>query len=358
MATKVGELFVELAVDAASGNLSVRQLVGALGDLDVASVTTVGILAKIGETLWGMAKAATDTAVELTALHDLTGVNPQMVQQWEKAAVSVGVHSGTIIKAITAVNQMNRRLATGQGAPPELTGILGLSAYKIDKNGKEVLKDATDLMKEMAAPGSTYRTRSPLIQQQGLGVLFGGAGDEAFRFINQMIAGKVHPETFSGLDTKQIKQLEEVRSKESEFSAHLADIFDRLITSGGTFASTLDDLNEVLKSINGFLGSVQGKEAIQGVGNVISSFIHPFRTAGRLLGEQGGKSTEDAFMREINNRAKLAGMAQEKSGELRARVDVNLKHNDQSLGAKTVYLDRKVTNAEVLDATLALGNTP
>ena len=352
MSKKVGELFVELVVDAASGNLSVRQMVGALGELDVASAASVGILGKVGETLYDMAKAATDTAVELTALHDLTGADPKIVQQWDKAAAGIVGSAGVIVKAITSVNEIQKRLASGQGAPAALTGLLGLTAYKVDANGKETLKDAMELMRDMAKPGSLYRSRSRLVQEAGLQELFGGNADNVYRIIQSMIAGKFHPENEPGMNNRQVRDLNQVRMKEIEVGQKLTGIFQDLLLGGGQFAKVLDSLSQKLEVIDKWLQSKEGQQLFTSTGTVVSQFFKSWgdpRAFGRNMFNILEKPVEThAIAPSLNLRV----------DDLKGVLDINLKHNGVPIATKRTFLDRKTTNRDVFDATLTQGLTP
>lgn len=353
MAKKVGEFFIEMLVDAASGNLSVKQLIGALGELDVASVGTVGIISKVTETLWGMAKAATNTAVELSALQDITGVDPKIVQQWDKAAERVTHHAGSIVKAIQSVHEIQKRLATGEGPPAALTGILGLSPYKVDAAGKQSVKDAMDLMKEMAAPGSTYRTRSRDVQQSALGQVFGGGAEDIYRVLEQMIAGKFHPSAVGGMDDKQVKSLNRVDVDRIKVGQELTDIFQHLLVSGDGVAGMLERLGTQLERVDKWLESKQGKQSVVNAEAAFGAFFNPRNYNPLTLGEDLAKR---ALGQPVGIPARPQAPLQ--LHDLKGRLEIDLRQNGKSLGTKTTFVDRAGTMRDFWGVTDTLGLTP
>lgn len=356
MAKKVGELFVELVVDTASGNLSVRQLVGALGELDVASAASVGIMAKLGETLYDMSKAAVDSAVQLTALHDITGADPKIVQQWDKAAAGVVGSAGVIVKAITSVNEIQKRLATGQGAPAALTGLLGLSAYKTDAKGHEVLKDAMDLIKEMAAPGSLYRSRSRAVQEAGLQEIFGGNADNVFRIIQSMTEGRFHPEREPAMNDRQVRELNDVNMKLVHVSQEMTGIFQHFLTSGGAVAGVLDSLADKLRVVDTWLGSKEGQSTIGSLGFGVNELIKRdfnLYAIGKDFGELFGKTYFGPVAA-----PKLYPSTSVRVDDLRGKLDINLLLDGRHVANKTTYIDRTGKMSDLMDATLTQGNTP
>ncbi len=356
MATKVGELFVDLVIDAATGKMSVRQLVGALGDLQVSSVATVSGLTKIAEAFIDLAKSATDTAVSLTALHDIAGADPKVVQQWEKAAQSVTGHAGTIIKAITSVNEINKGLATGKGAPAELTYLLGLSAYKKDAQGREVVKDAMDLMREMASPGSKYRSLSPLVQQSALGGVFGaGNADDVFRVINAMSRGSFHPERFSAMNDRQVGELNQVRMKELQVVGELTGIFQHLLVGGSAFARVLDTIDQKLQVLDKWLESKQGVAALDAVGKSIDSGVrnataNPLKGFGLFgMGRDLGQFTAEKLLGPLPRLATGGVQVAPLTGVL----DINLLRDYKVVDTKRMRLeaDRQARERMAADAT-------
>lgn len=358
MATKVGEFFVEMLVDAASGELSVRQLVSGFGELNAVGAGSIGILGKIGETLWGLAKAATGMAVEMAGLQDVTGVDPQLAQQWDKAAERVVHHAGSIVAAIKAVHQIQKDVATGQSPPAALGGLLGLSPYKVDAQGKQTVKDAMDFMREMAAPGSTYRTRSRDVQQQALGQVFGGAGEDMFRVLEQMIAGKFHPEQISVLNNGQVGALNKVDADWITVKQDVVGIFDKFLLAGNDFDKILTGLHQILGYVDGWMDKHKDHSYVQDVKDIKTAWKPG--TALDLLDMLSGRSSMLARMGALLPRppAHVPAANALGVGDLRGKLDISLTSNGKSLGTKTTYVDRAGTMRDFWQVTDQLGLTP
>lgn len=364
MGVKVGEFFIDLAVDAASGNLSVKQLVGALGELDVASVAGVGVVTKITETLWGMAKAATESAVELTTLNELTGAEPKFVQQWEKAAQRINILPGTIGRAVKAVNDMMGAISANKMSPPgELSGILGILPDKIDAQGNRIKKTFQDIMKELADPKSRYWSLpSDQVRQQILGGAMPGVDrDAVFRILNEMKAGRWHPELITGMSKGQVKELTDVDRQWIGVKQQVTDVFQQFLTAGGAVAEILSGAKDLLIAVKELLDMPEVKKLLHAGGGVVSAALsglaHPVDVLGTLLGQQG-MTSEDAWAKGLENKLKLATAgATPGGGDLRGKLDINLLGpKGEQLGHKEAWLNRKVSNADTERVTVNLGN--
>lgn len=362
MATKVGEFFINLAVDAASGNLSVNELVSSLGKLDVVSAGTVGVLGKITSTLWGMAKAATGTAVEMSVLNDITGVNPKMVQQWEKAAQRINVQAGSIVSAVRGVNDMMGSIAARKSSPPsELTGWLGITPQKgLDAQGRPVMKSFFDLISEVAKPTNRYWSFTPQVQQQLLGGAFPGADSkDMFRILNEMRAGKFRPQDISVLENKQVKELTDVSRKNTEVGQQMIGIFDKLILGGGALATVLDSVSAKLDVIDKWLASKTGGEVLGAVGASAGSIIrnatlNPLKGFGVAgMGVDYGQLLGETFIGKMPRSTSPVIKMDDWNGKLNINI---AGAGGQNLGNKTIFLGKKVTNSDVEQVTINAGN--
>lgn len=360
MGVKVGEFFIDLAVDAASGNLSVKQLVGALGELDVASVAGVGMLTKVTETLWGMAKAATESAVQLTQLYGLTGVDIKFVQQWEKAAERINIVPGTISKSVKAVNDMMGAISANKmGVPGELSGILGILPDKLDAQGNRIKKTFGDIMKELADPKSRYwALPSDQVRQQILGgALPGTDRDALFLILKEMRAGKWHPELITGMNKGQVKELTDLDRQWIGVKQQLVDVFQQFLTAGGAVSEILSGARDLLVAVKELLEMPQVKKLLHAGGQVVSNVVSG-RIIGQLMGEQAGTSSEDAWAEAMSNRLRLATAGNAPAGgDLRGKLDINLfGPKGEHLGQKEAWLNRKVSNADTERVSVNIGN--
>lgn len=356
MATKVGEFFIDLAIDAASGNLSVKQLVGALGELDVASVTSVGIFSKVADTLWNLAKAATGTAVELSALKEVTGADPKIVQQWEKAAERIGIQSGSIIRSIQGVNKMMGGVASGTAQMPMEFGRLGITPQKgVDDKGRPVMKDFFDIFKELANPKSAYWKESAQVQQKLLGGMPFSNPEDIFRLLNQAKAGKFKPEDISVLEDKQVGDLNAVRQEETKISQQMVGIFDKLILGGDAFHRVLVSISGKLESIDKWISSKQGTQTLQVLGgsatDLIRANFNPY-TLGKNYGIEAGKQLFGSPVATPRIDSKIPQL-----NDLQGKLDINITgQGGLPLGQKEIFLKRKVGNIDVEHITINAGN--
>lgn len=252
MSKKVGELFVELAVDAASGNLSVRELVAALGDLDVASAGSVAIMGKVAERIWAVASAAREAAVQLEEIHATTGAEPKMVQQWEAAALKILHHSGTIVDAVKKVHAIGLEARETGNFPVELASYLGTTPLKAGGKPKQL----EDLFAEW-----TKRNSWGHDQQFGLGKVFGEKlGNDLYLLMEAQRAGNFHPERELFMGGKQVADLNKVDAEWLQLQTDVTGVMRELMTSGGLVAGVLRDLDKDLRGFDEWMKQHSGTQ--------------------------------------------------------------------------------------------------
>jgi hypothetical protein len=361
MSVKVGSFFIDLVVDAASGNLSVKQLVSALGELDVVSVGSVGIISKVTDTLYGMAKAAMGTAVELTTLRDIAGTDPKIVQQWEKAAARIGISTGTIARSIMAVNAIKGRVETGGQPPMELSSWLGINMQtgRLDKSGHPVLKNFFDIMAELGSSRSKYWALSDPQKQQSLGAIFGGAGADVFRILKEQRAGNFDPSKMSVLNDKQVKDLTDVSRKETEIGQQFTSIFQQFMLGGGAMAEVLDSLAKRLKLIDDWLASKQGQTSLATAGRFIGSSISHPGDVGLISEDVFSPLIKKYFIEKLlGSIASAPARPNVQLEDLEGRLEIRVLGQKGELLGQTsdVFIGRGVKNSSVLDVTLNAGN--
>lgn len=359
MATKVGEFFLEMAVDAASGNLSVRQLMGALGELEVVGVGTVGILSKVAETLYGMAKAATDTAVELTELQQITGAEPRIVQQWEKAAVSIGAHTGSVVKSIQAVNTLMSHIASGGDIPAEF-GRIGLVPYKGQTAGGEpIMKTYQDLMTEIAKSSEYWKLSRERKETFLSGVMPGSDMASNYLMLQAMHSGKFRPQDFSGLDQKQVEGLTDLRRKENEVIGKLGDIFDKFLLGGKALSDILGVISDKLGIINTALGSDTAQKVMHEGGIFSKAMLdNAFSKTGfmPMLGLlHGARDVFDDLRRGQDNKLARAGITTpETPAERVGKITLELKRGNK-IESRTLS-QRQLIGGDLWETADELGN--
>lgn len=344
-------------MDAASGNLSVNQLVAALGTLDVASLGTVGIIGKVTEGLWDMAKAATETSVGLTALNEITGSDPKIVLQWERAAERLHISGKSVISMIASVQKMNNDMAAGRGTPAVVGQFLGMDPAKAyDANGKvTAYKDAMDYIREMAQPNSRYQHLGAGQQQYAVGQLFGGDADNAFRLIKDVVSGKFRPQDIHGLNDKQISELNKTDAQWTAVKQDVTGLFEKFLTGTDTVQQLLTASSQLLEAVNKILDMPSVRGALHEIGEAGANVING-KVLGMIMGEQNTNSTEDAFMKSINNRITAAGIAAGTGGagavgkpqEVKVKLDINDKTTPEFRMRGVIYAE----------ASVPLGNNP
>lgn len=341
----MGELLVELLVDAASGNLSVRQMVAALGDLDVASAAAVGTFGKITEHLWEMAKTATATSVELTTLAEITHSDPAIVLKWERAAARMHISAQSIVGAIMSVDKIQRDVESNKGVPGWM-GAYGIEPWKgRSADGKTMLyKDLFDYVREFSAKGSTYQTTlSEKRQQDLLANMFGGNGDSIFRLIKDVSEGKVRLSDVRGLDNKQIGALNKVDADWISVKQDVTGLFERFLTGGEMVDQILVGAKNLLEAINKILDMPSVRKAMGYTGRgfeiVLGGLAQTLQHPGFLMGEQVGANSEDAWARAMAN--KYRGIAPA-AAPTEAKHTLNLEVNGKPAGQVT-FADSAVT---------------
>ena len=122
---KVGEFFVELGVDATTGNLSVRDMIQSFGDLDAATLGYAGALVLFLKRMSDVTQAAMDMAVGFSMFEAQTGLSAQTLQKWHIVGEQVNVDVQAITSSVQNLqrNMAEIRLGRGNIAPFQLLGI-------------------------------------------------------------------------------------------------------------------------------------------------------------------------------------------------------------------------------------------
>lgn len=264
---------MEIAVDAVSGNVSVRQLAAALGDLDIASVATVGIIGTIGESLWSMAKAATNTAVSLEALHDVYGVDPHTTEQWEKEAERFDIHASTIISGITGVAKaMDDVAARRKGLDQSFSA---LQINPIDAaTGK--LKQYYALIKDVGAPGSVFWKLNPSIQRERIPGIFPGTDmGETYRLLQLVRNGQWTPENINTTSNSTDLKLRGTERQWTGLVQDVSQVFKDFLLAGDAAAKVMGGATSLMSEIDRWLNSREGKSLM---GRIAGGISHPADT--------------------------------------------------------------------------------
>lgn len=132
MSVTVGEFFIDLVVNASNGELTLGNLVKSMGDLEVASVGEIAILAELANKLTAITKASIESAIGLKDYSSSTGASTLELQKWQNAAQHVNVDINTMRHALEGVSH---NLAAGKlgnfGALANLSYILKQSKLSL-----------------------------------------------------------------------------------------------------------------------------------------------------------------------------------------------------------------------------------
>ncbi len=109
--TTVGEFFLDLIVDASKGELTITDLVKSMGELEVASVGEIAILATLAQKLAVISEHAIATTLGIEHITSSTGMSTKALQQWSYAAEYVGISAETMHDTLS---QVSHDLAMGK----------------------------------------------------------------------------------------------------------------------------------------------------------------------------------------------------------------------------------------------------
>lgn len=154
---KIGEFFVELLVDSASGKVAVGDLLSKFKELEVATVAEIGALIGLGVKLAQVADQAMETAVAFSHFETQTGLSSQKLQRWQIVAEQVNVTAETMASSVSALQRNLAAIRLGQGniAPFQILGIgANQDAFAVLEQLRERLRSvnpatASNLMSQM-----------------------------------------------------------------------------------------------------------------------------------------------------------------------------------------------------------------
>lgn len=102
--TTVGEFVLSLVVDAGKGELTIGNLVASMGELEVASVGEIAVLAELANKLASVADHTIKTSEAFTDYSAATGASTDALQKWANVAEHVGISGEVVAKALESVS--------------------------------------------------------------------------------------------------------------------------------------------------------------------------------------------------------------------------------------------------------------
>lgn len=342
MGIKVGEFFIDLAVDAASGNLSVKQLIGAMGELEVASLGGTYGLAKIAESFYGLAKAAVETSVDLLSLRDVTGADPKMVQGWQMAGEKIGVSAGAIKSSIKGVGDTMAAISQMRASPPELLTRFGI----IPSMSKDAGQVYTDLMQKVAGNKDFWsnlygpRERLGFLKTMSL-------GEDDLRILQEMRAGRWKPQSVQGLTMKQMEEFKQLSQVTINIQQLMRSIADNLLTDGGVMLAVLERARLALEEIDIALHSKKG--------GGMSDFGYFFKGLGQYLNPAASKLLPSPYLSPLqaNPRFATAGAAAAVQADF-GTLNVKVTGPKGEQAEHKFRIDRSLKNRSTEDASINL----
>jgi len=243
VATKVGECIVDIVVDAASGNLSVRQLIVAIGDLQASALGGMVGISKIAGALGTLAEHSMATAASLSDLSGVTEVSPEKLQRWGLAFESMRIPSAALGQGIRGVQKAMADV--GKGKVPGVFFDLGISP--LDKyTGKQ--KDFFKLLNEMANNKTFWKAYGlgPGQRREWLAQL--GMTEDMLRVMKEMKAGKFEGRLGEqlGLTPEEIIRFENAETTMRKIQQMASRIGLDFVGGAGGLADWLNDALAVM----------------------------------------------------------------------------------------------------------------
>ena len=137
---KLGEFVVSIIVDAAKGNLSVKELVTRFGELDAAAALGVGTLGKMAGAFEEISLNAIEAAISLSNFHAKTGLSTERLQRLQAAGKAVNISAEGMTASISNLQSQLNDLAVGKRGA--IVGIIPFLAGAGLDISKKAMKDS------------------------------------------------------------------------------------------------------------------------------------------------------------------------------------------------------------------------
>ena len=145
---KLGEFFLSIAVDATTGELTIKNLISSMGDLEAITVANIGVLFEMANALAQIVTSNISAALNLDKTTQSIDTSSEAIQRWQHVAKMTGL-SGEVESVTQAL-----KTATSWVEKLKLHGLAGLPPDAIKKLrffgiDPMQLKDADDLMRKL-----------------------------------------------------------------------------------------------------------------------------------------------------------------------------------------------------------------
>lgn len=159
---KLGEFFIDLVVNAGSGELTVKNLISSMGELQAVTVGEIGVLYELGVRLAAITDASIKSALGLEDYASKTGESTVALQEWqaaaEKAHVSGSTVTGTFDKLSRSLTKYNK-VGIMEGPLKGAVAWLG-----IDPSGKDVYKVMDEISNKLRSRYKDQATRRYVVE--------------------------------------------------------------------------------------------------------------------------------------------------------------------------------------------------
>lgn len=158
---KLAEFFIDLVVNAAGGEMTVKNLVSSFGDLEVAGAAELMILDKLAVAFVDLTSKAVDAAIGFQMFETQSGRSSTTLQRWQLMAEQANVSADAVKNSVLALERGMAEISLGRGntGPFQMLGI--------DPRGKDAFRILNELRSALrSVPNQAMKVN--LLQQMGI----------------------------------------------------------------------------------------------------------------------------------------------------------------------------------------------
>lgn len=146
--TGIGEFFVSLTVDAASGALTVGNLVQSFGELELATIAEIGALWQMGIAMARMVDEGMKLSLGFEQFTMHTDMSAQALQRWQRVAELSHASASDVTSSVESLSKSLSNLELGK-SNPSLESFQRMGVNFLDAKGHAIATaDALDLIRK------------------------------------------------------------------------------------------------------------------------------------------------------------------------------------------------------------------
>lgn len=326
---KLGEFVVDLVVNAGQGELTVRNLVTSMGNLEVATFAQIGALWELATRLAAITDQSIKSAISLDLLSSKTGINTKEFQEWAAAGAKAGLAVEVVSHAFQALSAGMTQIRLNQPS-----GLLKtLQMLQIDPRGRTLPQLLDEIGKQLRNRfGKDQEMKVALLRQAGL-------PEDIIKLTDKTAKERAHDAEGAYIMTeKQIRKYEElhgalidVRNSVANFGQYLSDNFaDPLLVTLQTIVGTIKEIKKELSTGTGPAGAV-GKTLgtfKSGAGEILKAAVTGGEEYQGTLGDffrgfmQPSTKSED---QRLKNAVEAFGKSLEETGDKNPKLPIGGK---------------------------------